>query len=179
LKIIVSKIPEGGRDLRFEKDWKWFQDLLPETERPDYVLDGITVTCTVRRVKETVYLEGSVTATAEAPCSRCLITTRFPVSAPFKYTFAPQPARLQEETELSAEDLDFAYYQEDTIDLDMVIFEQLLLQIPIKPLCAEFCKGLCPHCGINRNAADCHCQTRPFDERLAVLKQFKIQTDNP
>lgn len=177
MKISVSKIPEGGLNLRFEKNWKWFQDLFCETETPDFVLDRIAVSCSVRRMKETVFVEGTADTTVEAPCSRCLAMTTLPVHASFKYTFSPPPDRPQEEWELNAEDLDFAYYEEDTIDLDMLIFEQILLQIPIKPLCTDACKGLCPHCGTNRNVSHCQCQAPSLDERFAALKQFKPQPE--
>jgi uncharacterized protein len=177
LKINVSKIPEGGMELRFEKDEKWFREMLPETQPSDFVLQTIAVTCTVRRMKETVFIEGTASTQVEAPCGRCLESSRQPVAASFKYTFAPSPGQLQEELELSADDLDFAYYEEDTIDLDALIFEQVLLQIPIKPLCKGDCKGLCPHCGINLNVASCGCQSGTFDERLAVLKKFNVQQE--
>ena len=114
-----------------------------------------------------------MTASAEAPCCRCLETSRLPLQATFKYTFSPAPSEPQEEMELNAEDLELAYYEEDTIDLDRVIYEQIMLQMPIKPLCRETCKGLCPHCGINLNLASCHCEAETFDERLAVLKKFR------
>ena len=178
MKITVSKIPEGGINLRFEKDGAWFRGLLPEAEPFDFTLQGITVACSVRRIKETVFVEGSVTASAEAPCCRCLETARLPLQASFKYTFAPAPSEPQEEMELNAEDLELAYYEEDTIDLDRVIYEQIMLQIPIKLLCRETCKGLCPHCGINLNSASCHCEAGTFDERLAVLKKFKVKENH-
>ena len=76
MKISVSKIPEGGMNLRFEKDWKWFRDFLPEAEPIDFVLDRIAVACTVRRMKETVFIEGSAATTIEAPCGRCLARLR-------------------------------------------------------------------------------------------------------
>jgi uncharacterized protein len=174
LKINVSKIPEGGMDLRFEKDGAWFRGFLPEAEPFDFTLRRIDVACSVRRIKETVFIEGSVTASAEAPCCRCLETACMPLQVSFKYTFSPAPLEPQEEVELNAEDLELAYYEEDTIDLDRVIFEQIMLQIPIKPLCGETCKGLCPHCGINLNRASCQCEAETFDERLAVLKKFKV-----
>jgi uncharacterized protein len=177
LRISVSKIPEGGMDLRFEKDGNWFRNFLPEADPSDFVLDRIEVACTVRRMKESVFIEGTAATIVEAPCCRCLKMTRQPVNASFKYTFAPPPAQPKEEWELSAEDLDFAYYEEDTIDLEALIFEQIMLHIPIKPLCTESCKGLCPHCGIDLNAASCRCQAEPFDERLVVLKQFKVQPE--
>jgi uncharacterized protein len=177
VKITVSKIPEGGLDLAFEKDGKWFREFLPATDPLDVSVQTIGVRCTVRRMKESVFIEGSAATTVEMPCSRCLETCRLPVSASFRYTFVPAPESHQEEQELSADDLDFAYYEEDTIDLDRLIFEQVMLQMPIKPLCRETCQGLCPRCGINLNVAGCDCRSENFDERLAVLKQFKVQPE--
>ncbi len=175
MKINVSKIPEGGMNLRFEKDGAWFRGFLPETEPFDCTLRRIEIVCTVRRMKENVFIEGSVTASAEAPCCRCLEAARFPLAASFKYTFSPAPDEPQDEMELNTEDLELAYYEEDMIDLDRLIYEQIMLQIPIKPLCAEACKGLCPQCGTNLNVATCACEAEPFDERLSVLKQFKVK----
>ena len=177
LKINVSKIPEGGMDIRFERDGSWFRGLLPEAAPSDFVPDRIDVACTVKRMKENVFIEGTAATTVEALCGRCLEMTRQPVNASFKYTFTPPPAQAKEEWELTAEDLDFAYYEEDTINLDALIFEQVMLHMPIKPLCTESCKGLCPHCGIDLNAASCLCQAETFDERLAALKQFKVQPE--
>ncbi|MDA8127015.1 MAG: DUF177 domain-containing protein [Deltaproteobacteria bacterium] len=179
VKINVSKIPEGGMEVRFEKDAAWFRELLPKTAPCDCELQKIVVACTVRRMRESVYIEGTVSTNLEAPCSRCLEPSRQLVAAEFKYTFAPSPAEPQEELELSADDLDFAYYEEDTIDLDALVLEQILLQIPIKPLCKGDCKGLCPRCGTNLNVASCGCTSEPFDERLALLKKFKVQQEKP
>jgi uncharacterized protein len=177
LKITVSRIPEGGMNLQAEKDDNWFRTLLPKAEPCDFGLGKIDVACSVTRVKETVFIEGRVATTVGAPCCRCLEMTRLPVDASFKYTFCPTPADPKEEWELTAEDLDYAYYEEDAIDLDSLIFEQIMLQIPVKPLCGESCRGLCPHCGINLNTASCGCRTETFDERLAALKRFKVQTE--
>jgi uncharacterized protein len=176
LKITVSKIPEGGMILRFERNGEWFRENLPAATPCDFAPERINVACNARRIKENVFIEGTVATAVEMPCCRCLEMARLPLQSSFKYTFAPSPAHAAEgEMELNAEDLDFAYYEGDIIDLDAVIFEQVLLQIPIKPLCAERCRGLCPHCGINLNTTSCNCQGNVFDERLAILKQFKSQ----
>jgi uncharacterized protein len=178
LKLSVSKIPEGGINLQFERDGEWFRGLLPEPGQCDFTLERIDVACSVRRIKETVFIEGKASTAIEAPCCRCLEPTRLPIGCSFKYTFAPPPPDPQEEWELKADDLDFAYYEEDSIDLDSVIFEQIMLQIPIKALCAESCRGLCPHCGINLNEATCNCEAETFDERLAVLKKLKLSAES-
>jgi uncharacterized protein len=107
-------------------------------------------------------------------CSRCLEAARLPISAPFKYILTPAQAEHPEEQELNAEDLDFIYYQDDLIDLDPLVAEQILLQIPMKVLCREDCKGLCPHCGISLNQHSCQCYAERIDSRLAVLKKLKV-----
>jgi uncharacterized protein len=151
LKINVSKIPEGGMVLQFERDGEWFRRNLPGATPPDFVPDRIDIACTAWRMKENVFIEGTVATAVDVPCCRCLEMIRLPLRSSFKYTFTPPPSRSQDEVELNAADLDFAYYEGDVIDLDTVILEQILLQIPIKLLCAESCRGLCLHCGINLN----------------------------
>lgn len=161
--------------LRFERDGKWFRELLDDTESDAFVLDRADVTCAVRKMRENVFVEGDIESVAKMPCSRCLETTGLSLRSSFHYTFAPPPLAQSEDAELSATDLDFAYYDGDFIDLDGAVFEQILLQIPIKPLCGESCRGLCHHCGVNLNSASCKCGDQHFDERLAILKEFKVQ----
>lgn len=177
MRLIASKIPEGGIDLGFEKDGEWFRGLLPEPASCDSVPDRIVVSCDARRINETVFIQGTISTALDMHCCRCLEPVRLPVESSFKYTFAPLPSEPPEECELSADDLEFAYYKEDSIDLEMIVFEQIVLQVPIKPLCADSCRGLCPHCGINLNTANCGCEAERFDERLAALKKFKIQPE--
>jgi uncharacterized protein len=86
----------------------------------------------------------------------------------------PEAVIGKEEIELRMEDLDVDYYTGEVIDLTPIIFEQIMLQIPMKALCNELCKGLCPHCGINLNKANCDCREDIIDERLAVLKNFRV-----
>ena len=173
MKINVTKIPEGGIALNFERDGKWFTENLAGETPPDFEPGRIEVVCRASRVMETVFVEGSVSTTIDVPCCRCLEMTRLPIRSTFKYTFAPMPTQSPEEKELTADELDFAYYEGEIIDLDELVIEQIMLQIPFKPLCAEDCRGLCPHCGTNLNKTSCECKEEVFNERLAVLKKFK------
>jgi len=50
--------------------------------------------------------------------------------------------------------------------------EQFFLALPMKPLCREDCKGLCPVCGINRNRETCTCQSEWVDPRLEPLRHL-------
>ena len=62
---------------------------------------------------------------------------------------------------------------EGKIGLEEIAEEQLYLNLPLKPICRESCKGLCPTCGTNRNLGACTCATEDVDPRLAPLLTFK------
>jgi uncharacterized protein len=75
--------------------------------------------------------------------------------------------------EVAEDDLDVFPFDGERIDLEPLFREQFVLAVPFAPLCTEFCKGLCPQCGINRNTDSCTCAP-PIDPRLAALKDLKI-----
>jgi uncharacterized protein len=175
VKVIINNIPDEGLKISLHKDGDWFRDLLPEKEKSDFSIEGIDVFCQAKRIREAVFIDGTLETTVTSNCCRCLEVTHLPVKIDFRYTFLPEKNRAkQQEDELSAEDLEYGYYEDDVIDLDNLIFEQVMLQIPIKILCTDTCKGLCPHCGTDLNAADCSCHTEQIDERLAALKKFRV-----
>ena len=64
----------------------------------------------------------------------------------------------------------YRYYSD--LDLDELLTEDLLLDVPSKFLCSPDCKGLCPSCGKNLNHGDCDCQQDTVDPRLAILKEL-------
>ena len=117
---------------------------------------------------------GRLTAKIELTCSRCLEPFTFPVSTDFDLRYVPRTENVGEgETEVKEDDLATAFYSDDQIDLAQLITEQLHLALPMKALCVEACKGLCPQCGTNLNTASCDCSQRWTDPRLEALKQFK------
>jgi len=75
-----------------------------------------------------------------------------------------------DEREVAEEDVDISYYTDDQIDLIELLREQFYLALPMKPLCREDCRGLCPQCGVNRNTGTCECEPGWEDPRLAPLK---------
>jgi uncharacterized protein len=97
-----------------------------------------------------------------------------PVAAEFDLRYQPHTANVGEgEREVEEDDLTTAFYENDQIDLGLLMQEQFYLSLPMKPLCDNDCKGLCPTCGTNRNRGTCDCHTDWEDPRLAVLKTLK------
>jgi uncharacterized protein len=106
-------------------------------------------------------------------CSRCLEPFDIPVDAAFDLRYVPQTDNAGEgEREIAEEDLATAYYREGVLDLRELLREQFQLALPMKPLCSEDCRGLCPQCGTNLNRGACDCAPRWEDPRLAPLKSL-------
>lgn len=120
---------------------------------------------------EQFHLVGGVKATLRLACGRCLEDFSFPVDAGFDVLYLPHAQNAGEgEVEVEDDDLATAYYQDDQIDLGQLVREQFYLAIPMKPLCREGCKGLCPECGTNLNTGSCNCVREWTDPRLESLK---------
>jgi len=174
LKINVLMVPEAGLDLHFDLQTGWFRNFLAAEESGTLNLPQTLVSCHVSRMGETVFIEGEINSVVETLCGRCLETVRLPVCFDFRYTLLPVKESIKDNEELRTEDLDFGFYEGEVVDLSPLIYEQIMLQIPMKVLCSEVCKGLCPQCGANLNAGDCACPKDPGDERFAVLRNLKI-----
>ena len=172
MKLKYSDIPEGGLRITLRGEdgpWEGLKGLCVEALPSGHLF--------VQRRGQNVFIEGEVALTLTFACSRCLEGFSYPVEVSFRHTLRPKgKGRVAtREIELSAEDLEHGTYDEDDIPLVSVIEEHLLLSLPMKPLCKEECKGLCPKCGTNRNEEDCKClesiEGSPFD----CLKQFVVQ----
>ncbi len=64
-------------------------------------------------------------------------------------------------------------YSGDVLDLAEYLRQSFLMSQPLKILCREDCRGLCPVCGVDRNREECCCQDEKIDPRLRVLERFK------
>ena len=113
------------------------------------------------------YLGGiMVTGTIGVPwvgvCRRCTAAVGGTLEVAVKERFSDPPARGEPEDEEAYPILD------DQIDLAPLVHEAILSELPLAPLCAEDCRGLCPHCGVDRNEERCDC-VAPRDPRWASL----------
>jgi uncharacterized protein len=182
LKINVVQIPDSGLNLQFSKEGDWFSELLLDKGECDFTLGRVDVSCSVNKVRETIVVEGTVETVVGTDCSRCLEPVQAPLKGEFRYVLVPAPDLTGEksgdkfgaEKELNPDEVDCGYYEGEIIDLDPLVFEQIVLQIPLKALCGESCKGLCPRCGTNLNTGSCDCPVGPVGGKFAALKNFKV-----
>jgi len=120
----------------------------------------------IRRVNSELMTEGTVAGKVMLECSRCLSKIISPLEVQVREIFR-KPVGHGESSEEAFEIIG------DEIDLGPLAEQAFLLALPLKPLCKEDCKGLCPRCGKNLNEGDCGCREERIDPRLAILKKLK------
>lgn len=142
---------------------------------PSWRLDAVSLQIDPDGVDVSVH--GSVGATIPQTCSRCLESFPARVEASVDVRLVPRPATA-DNIELGADDLDVDFYENDVLDLDRVVETETTLALPMKPLCRDDCRGLCPACGGNRNVVQCSCAARAPDPRLAPLRDLASRLRN-
>ena len=141
----------------------------------------VELTARVTKDNEKIRLVGRLQTTLETDCGRCLEPFTIPVDASLDMLFLPEADQAtvaagddkEDEAEVREADTGVSYYKNDTIDLGEMMRDEFYLALPMKPLCQEACKGLCPVCGANRNRETCTCETTWVDPRLEALKALK------
>jgi uncharacterized protein len=129
---------------------------------------------TVMRNKEDLILTGSVSASLECPCVRCLETVELHISGKVEATYKHhQKKPFDQEEEL--EDLEnVIYYEGFLLEISDRLIEALQVEIPAKVLCSGECKGLCPYCGENLNLTDKHdCKIKGSEPKNQLFDQLK------
>jgi uncharacterized protein len=133
----------------------------------------------VHKDGEKVRLAGRLQTVIELACSRCLETFAIPVDAQFDLLYLPAGAApADQEREIEEDDFGTSYYRDGVIDLADLVREQIYLALPMKPLCQEGCRGLCPQCGTNLNSGSCSCTAAWDDPRLTPLKALTRDHDD-
>ena len=121
-----------------------------------------------------IRLRGRFAGNFQVPCARCIEPVEIPLAADFDLIFRPLGADADPpERSITASETEIGYYQKDSLLLEDVLREQVLLSLPVRTLCKPDCKGLCPRCGANRNLQPCSCDEGPSDPRWEALTDLR------
>jgi uncharacterized protein len=176
LQINIARLKDEGLDFELNLGQDWFARW--QGEDPDLEFSGpgnLTVRVHLERHGRDILVRGHLESALNLNCSRCLISFSYPVASDFDLLLAPGPDQVAAaEEELTKADLDRDFYTGATVNLESIIREQVLLTLPLKPLCAETCKGLCPRCGADLNQETCQCPAEESTSPLAILKNIKL-----
>ena len=118
--------------------------------------------------KRNLLIQGRMDLTILIPCGRCL--EEVPVE--FELDFEKKiDMNLTEEERREALD-ECAYIHGYDLDVDELVYSEILVNWPLRVLCKEDCKGLCSVCGANKNVENCSCLDYDVDVRLAKLREL-------
>jgi uncharacterized protein len=132
-----------------------------------------------RRTIQDIRVNGKLRTRLELPCARCLDPVIYDVNRDFDLLYRPQGSDTsREELSVTAAEAEVSYYQGEGLLLNDVVREQVLLAVPLKVVCRDNCKGLCPHCGKNLNTEQCSCTEPVADVRWAALKDLRSKLEH-
>lgn len=144
---------------------------------------GVSCFLFLEKVGQRVLLDGVLAVTVLLECDRCLTTFRHPVDSRFKIDFellpGPEEAQGADQDHIcSSDEMDTVFLHEPVIDVYSVLRQQLLLALPVKRLCRDDCRGLCPGCGADLNNEPCVCQGVAAPSPFSVLARLKKERKN-
>jgi uncharacterized protein len=135
---------------------------------------GLCLSGRLEPAGEGYLLRGSLRGELLAPCARCLEPALVTVEAPIAASFVVTSASAGNDPDEAQDDA--IPIEHGTIDLGRPIRDEILLAIPMSPVCRPDCAGICPACGRNRNLTPCDCGSRtPAGSKLGVLAKMKLQ----
>jgi uncharacterized protein len=182
MRIRLEHLKAGKLSLEFEEPAETFPVLT------ELVASGVCeflaplkAALRAQQIGGIVAIDGNISTTVRMDCARCLQSYEMPIASSFALTYSqkePAPelsGSNQEEVELTAEDMGMSYYQGEEINLKNEIQEQVVLAIPLRALCRQDCKGLCPKCGADLKSGECGCDRSPPAGNFAALKNLKLK----
>jgi uncharacterized protein len=127
-----------------------------------------------KRAIQDIRVVGEMSTHVEVACARCLDPVARDVQRNFDLLYRPLGADAgREEISVTQAEAEIGYYTGDGVLLEDILREQLLLEVPIKVVCREDCKGLCPQCGQNRNLGSCNCVASAEGPRWDALRGLR------
>lgn len=161
-KIIVSEIPEEGIEF----------DLSEQITHEEIAFRSpIRGFLKVFRTGPEVILQGVIETTVSLECSRCLNSFDIKINSRLNSVFHPSKSLTRDDSyELRDDELDTEFYSDGAIDVVEFIVQEVLLNIPMKPLCKPECRGICQVCGTDLAVSSCQCSSKTSSGGLSLDK---------
>jgi uncharacterized protein len=195
MKIYLRELSEEEKNLEYSEKDAWVQstilamdekdpDFFPKTPLPAHKasseLGASSETLNnrpthlgfrIRMIDEIIMVDGNFDTQVELICSRCAVRFYQPCRAEYNELLSNDPKVIGEDKPA----VNVTPLTKDFIDLREILTEQLQLQVPLRPLCSESCKGICPNCGADLNTGRCACSKILKESPFSVLKDFKLK----
>jgi uncharacterized protein len=183
MRIHTEGLKESSLALTFEQKAEVFpvlQELIRQRECE--FTAPIRIRLKATRIGELVEVEGNLETTLRLTCGRCLTEFAEPLVTDFAITYAREAHGLPDDDapddgRAEAEEAGLIGFRGEEIDLTEGLQEQVVLGLPLRPLCRENCKGLCAVCGADLNAGECDCRRQLSAGPFAALRHLRLGKD--
>lgn len=179
----LIQLPEKLLETAETEHYEGTVELAELAAGPDtYTFTGpVSWSVDVTNTGDAILVQGKSTAEATTACARCLDDVAYNLEGDIDGYFLITGEEVEVEEPDDLEGDEFDYLPENRkIDLLPLITSGLLLELPRVPLCADDCKGLCPHCGKSLNEGPCDCAPDEVDvdaSPFAALKNLKLEDE--
>ena len=157
LQVRIRDIGEG-KSLKYQGKipYENMEDILTATGNQPL---GALFRLQISRQGRFFFVKGVVEGEMIFNCDRCLEPYRYFQNETLELTLSPAESdkELSGDIMLSGEEPDVGIYQSECLDLQKIVEEQILLGLPMKRVCSDDCRGICPQCGNNLNTRTCVC----------------------
>jgi uncharacterized protein len=172
MRYTIKDIGEAGIDVRVTVSEAWLR-----AECPDIPLclsgAGVSFVGRLEPAGEGYLLRGTLAGKITIPCGRCLEPAPVEVESVLAVSFIERDEDSAEDDE--AQD-DVVCFEHGVVDIGVPIRDEILLAVPMTPICRTDCAGICPVCGGNRNVTPCDCEKpAPEKSKFGMLAKLKLQ----
>ena len=171
LWLAIKDLPPEGKEIIINDQSVW-QSPIDEFALPYTITEEFAARLFLIPQEKGCILHGSLTGKVNVPCIRCTEDATISINQDFDEVFM-----LDEELSSDDTEPNIRIANESTgieVEIAGVLWEEFIIAIPVKPLCKDDCKGICPECGKDLNTGKCECEESTFDPRFAVLKNLKV-----
>lgn len=180
-RISLHDLPPDGKEFNLDDQAVW-QEPLQEFGMECRISKPLRARLTILPTDGGWLVRGTLTGEVVLPCNRCAEDAVVELDVAFEdfeelpdlEEEAPASGAAGADPEPPAESRIFYERNAPMLDLANICWEEFMLALPVNPLCGADCKGLCPQCGANLNAASCSCSQDEGDPRLAVLRGLTL-----
>jgi uncharacterized protein len=138
---------------------------------------GVALTGRIDHSGDSYLLRADLRGTLITPCGRCLEPAAVDLKLPIIVSYVERDEdEVEDDEDSDDEDGDVRAFSGGEIDLGPELRDEILLAMPIGPLCRQDCAGICAVCGGNRNVTPCDCEEkqRLASSKLSSLKDLKV-----
>lgn len=177
--ILIEAIPPEGLSVEFSiPAARLSGELSARGVELSAAAGDLIATANVTRSGPDVFVIGSFRAAVKTACVRCLDEFVLELGEAVHLDLSTEPLDFEDssgEFELTAAELEVDRLKGDSVDLEDLFVEQLILAVPGNPVCGGDCRGLCQLCGKKLEKEECGCGHKPADPRFSALAGLKLK----